>query len=525
MKYLILALHAHLPYVRHPEWDNFLEEQWLFEAVCETYAPLVLMLEGLRRENIPARLTVTLSPTLMLMLDDELLHERVVRYVDTRLQLLGEEAERHASLNDPFRDLVRMYRERFTAIRDVLDGSGGLLRAFKALMDAGMLEIITCAATHAFLPHLVMSPGSIERQVGVGCRVYERLLGRRPKGIWLPECGYIPGIESTLAAEGIEYFFTESHAIELAAPAIDYSPGDPLLPVKTPSGPVAFGRDRETSKAVWSSEEGYPGDVAYRDFYRDVGFDLPTDVIGPYLPPAVDHTFTGIKYHRITGETDRKEPYDRSMALFMAHEHALDFISRVKGRLWWLGKQGMESPMIVCPYDAELFGHWWFEGIDWLGEVFRELRHVDGIEAVAPVDYLARGGQTRAGLPAHSSWGDGGYGEVWGSKQAEWVYPHIYGLNHHLRRLRNLHASSSDRIVRRALAQFERELLLLESSDWPFILHTGTQSGYANIRLAEHIEACNRLRVMLETGEIDEQYLADLEWRHASFHLEDLIPH
>jgi len=198
MKSVLLALHAHLPYVRHPEWENFLEEQWLFEGVTETYAPLVLMLNGLRSEGVKAKLTLTLSPTLLLMLDDELLHGRTIRYVDSRLRLLEEEKSRHSSKDNPFRGLIEMYRERFVAIRDLLDGQGGLIRAFKSLQDSGSLEIITCAATHAFLPHLQMSPGAIKRQIGVGCRVYERLLGCRPRGIWLPECGYIPGIETTL---------------------------------------------------------------------------------------------------------------------------------------------------------------------------------------------------------------------------------------------------------------------------------------------------------------------------------------
>ncbi len=525
MKSIILTLHAHLPYVRHPEWDNFLEEQWLFEAVCETYVPLVIVLEELRRDNIPARLTLTMSPTLLLMLDDDLLQERIVRYVDTRLQLLDSEAERHGALSDPFRNLVKMYRDRFTAIRDVLDGRGGLIRAFRALMESGILEIITCAATHAFLPHLIMSPGAVEQQVGVGCRVHERLLGRRPKGIWLPECGYIPGLENVLANEGIEYFFVESHAIELAAPRIEYHHGDPHIPVKTPAGPVAFGRDRETSKAVWSAEEGYPGNPFYRDFYRDIGFDLPEEIVAPYLPPAVDHTFTGIKYHRITGETDQKQPYDRETALQLAHQHAQDFVqTRTKGRLSWIGEKGMNHPMIVCPYDAELFGHWWFEGIDWIGELFREINKQTEIQAANALDYLASGGDTRRGVPAHSSWGDGGYGEVWGSVDAEWIYPHIYGLNHHLRRLRARYHGTNDRKIQRILHMYERELLLLESSDWPFILHTGTQTGYAKIRLANHIDACRRFKAMLETGEYDNDFLMYREWKHPCFKEEDLVP-
>jgi 1,4-alpha-glucan branching enzyme len=503
--------------VRHPEWDNFLEEQWLFEAVVETYAPLVLMLEELRREHIPARLTMTLSPTLLMMLDDELLHSRTVRYINTRLRLLYDEAVRHEKDDDPFKPLVEFYTGRLIQIRDLLNGRGGLLRALRALQDADIIEIITCGATHGFLPHLIHSPGSVERQVRVGVGVYERILGRKPNGIWLPECGFTQGIDSILASEGIKFFFVESHAIELAAPGEKLPAGEPLIPVKCPTGPVAFGRDRETSKAVWSAEEGYPGDYNYRDFYRDVGFDLPDEEIAPYLPPAVAHTFTGIKYYAITGETDKKDPYDRDLALESAKLHAEDFVRRVQGRLSWMEESGLKTPTVVCPYDAELFGHWWFEGMDWLGDVFRGLSKIGDIDSLTPSDYLRRGGEIRRGMPAHSSWGDGGYGEVWGSDQAEWIYPHIYGLNRHLKRLKAKFGNHPDPQVHNALLQYERELLLLESSDWPFILHTGTQAGYANIRLAEHITACREIRDMLDTGVMDHLRLSEYMWKHPCF--------
>lgn len=522
MKSIIFVLHAHLPWVRHPEWDNFLEEQWLFEAITESYAPLIFMLNHLIDENIEAKLTLTLSPTLLAMLDDELLHERTLRYVNSRLRLLDEEQVRHSSPEDPFRNLVSMYQERYREILALLDGKGGLIRAFRNLQERGILEIITCAATHAFLPHLIHAPGIIKSQIGIGCRVYERLLGKRPQGIWLPECGYIPGVESVLAEEGLRYFFVESHAIELAAPGRHYDPGSPLIPVQTHAGPVAFGRDRETSKAVWSAKEGYPGDFFYRDFYRDVGFDLDDDLIAPYMPPAIDHTFTGIKYYRITGPTDQKQPYDRSAALDKTRIHAEDFVNRVIGRLWWIEQCGMKSPLIVCPYDAELFGHWWFEGIDWLGEVFRRIALLEDIRAVSASQYLDSGGETRKGIPAHSSWGDGGYGEVWGSDKAEWLYPHIYGLNHHLRRLRQRYNNSRDPLTKMALAQFERELLLLESSDWTFILHTATQTGYAKTRVAHHIKACLDLKAMLESGQIDEMRLNELIWLNPCFTEYDL---
>jgi len=136
---------------------------------------------------------------------------------------------------------------------------------------------------------------------------------------------------------------------------------------------AAFGRDPDSSKQVWSADEGYPGDFWYRDFYRDIGFDLDYDYVRPYLPPTGQRIHTGLKYHRITGKTDQKEPYDPERARSRVQEHADHFVETRLGQVAWLARQMERPPIVVCPYDAELFGHWWFEGPWWLEMVFRRL--------------------------------------------------------------------------------------------------------------------------------------------------------
>src|SRR6185369_7207048 len=143
--YFALVLHAHLPYVRHPEHDRFLEENWLFEAITESYVPLLRVMEGWLADGMEARLTLTLTPTLCSMLLDPLLQDRYVRYLDGLIELA--EKETHRTHWEPaYRPLAEMYLSRFTAIRDTFFAhNGDLVGAFRNFQDRGRLEIITCA--------------------------------------------------------------------------------------------------------------------------------------------------------------------------------------------------------------------------------------------------------------------------------------------------------------------------------------------------------------------------------------------
>ena len=356
--YLALVLHAHLPFVRHPEHERFLEEDWFFEALTETYLPLLDVLEGLARDGIRYRLTFSLSPTLLSMLSDPLLQQRYRDYLDQRLHALAGEHER--TLGDPdFHPLVQFYTERYQHLRRrfVDDCAMDVSQSFRRLMEAGHIEIITCAATHGYLPLLAVNEESLYAQLAMAVRTHERILGRRPRGIWLPECGYFPGLETVLAQFGLDYFFVDTHGLLNADPRPKYGVH---RPVRTPGGPAVFARDYESSKQVWSTDEGYPGHAAYRDFYRDAGFDVDAPHMHT-LRHAGIATFTGLKYHRITGKTDLKEPYHPERARACAADHAAHFAHNRAKQLARLAASFDRSPIVVCPYDAELFGHWWFE--------------------------------------------------------------------------------------------------------------------------------------------------------------------
>ena len=208
------VLHAHLPYVRHPEYPEFLEEDWFFEALTETYVPLVRVLDGLLRDGVDYRLTMTLSPPLLAMMSDGLLVERYHRYLDRLVTLAEKEISRTAREDQRFHDVTRFYLGEFTDIRRVFREVYGsnLIQAFRNHRDSGKLEIITCGATHGFLPLMDTVPEAVRAQVQIAVGHYRELLGRDPAGIWLPECGYLPGQDRFLREAGLRFSFIESPA-------------------------------------------------------------------------------------------------------------------------------------------------------------------------------------------------------------------------------------------------------------------------------------------------------------------------
>jgi 1,4-alpha-glucan branching enzyme len=509
--YFSLVLHAHLPFVRHPEHEEFLEEDWFYEAITETYIPLLHVFERLATEGVHFRVAMSMSPTLLAMLTDPLLTQRYVAHIEQLIELADKEI--HRTRHEPaFHSLATMYRHHFEECRNTFAERyhSNIVQGFRALQDAGYLEIMTCGATHGFLPLMESQPVAVRAQVHVAAQDYRRHFGRGPRGIWLPECGYSPGVDQFLRDEGIRFFVMDSHGVLYATPRPRYGT---FAPVYCPSGVAAFGRDLESSKQVWSAEEGYPGDYVYREFYRDIGFDLDLDYIRPYIHSGDLRINTGIKYYSITGETAHKEPYDRRRALDTAAAHAGNFLFNRVHQVEYLADVLQKDPIIISPYDAELFGHWWFEGPEFLEHLFRRMHHdQDRLEALTPLEYLQRHPRNQVVTPSYSSWGAKGYAEVWLEGSNEWIYRH---LDHAARRMIRVASANPNTtgVLQRALNQAARELLLAQSSDWAFIMKTATMVPYAVRRTREHLHRFNRLATMIESGDVDESELGDMEWR------------
>jgi 1,4-alpha-glucan branching enzyme len=503
-----LILHAHLPFVRHPEHEKFLEENWLFEAITETYLPLIQIMEGWQKGGMQTRLTVCLSPPLCAMLLDPMLQERYVRHLDGLIELAESEIHR-THWDAAFRELAWMYHHRFVGLRETyFDYGRNLVGAFRRFQDDGLLEIATCAATHALLPLLAGDSPSLRAQIMVARDYHRACFGRDPRGIWLPECAFDPAIPEVLQEANIRWFVTETHGLLHAQPRPRYGV---FAPVFTPNGVAAFGRDFESARQVWSKQQGYPGDFRYRDFYRDIGFDLDLDYVKPYLPAPSTHGFTGIKYHRITGPTHDKQVYDRAAALHAADEHATHFLQARVEQFSKLGTIMDRPPMVVSPYDAELFGHWWYEGPEFLNLFMRKAYYdQQAFTFITPSEYLRRYPTQQVAMPAASSWGEEGFWRVWLNESNEWIYPHLRVAQARMTELAE-RFSAAKGVTERALRQAARELLLAQSSDWPFILRTGTSPDYAAHRVKDHLWRFLELHRQLTANKIDESWLAQIE--------------
>lgn len=507
---LCLILHAHLPYVRHRD-PGSLEELWLFEALTESYLPLVEKLRSLAERAYPVRIALSVTPPLVEMLRDPLLQYRYRLFLETRLELAEREVWRTRGQPE-LAGLARMYRDRFVGAWNLFVNRyrSDMLRALGELADSGVIELVASAATHGYLPLMEVAPEAARAQVRLGVLAHRRRFGRAPGGFWLPECGYHPRFDSALVQAGVRWVVLESHGLLHAHPRPRYAV---YAPIYTPVGLACFGRDWESSRQVWSADEGYPGDPEYRDFYRDIGFDLDEAYLAPYLGAGV-RGFTGLKYYRVTGRTGDKELYRPEAARRRVEVHAGNFVFNRARQVDYLSGVMDRPPVVIAPYDAELFGHWWFEGPEWLEAVCCQAAHEQHVFRLrSPGQVLEDGRSLQLVLPSTSSWGYGGYHEVWLEASNDWIYPHLHQAAWRMAELARRFATAGD-LQARACAQAARELLLAQSSDWAFIMKTGTMVPYAVRRTREHLAAFTRLYEGLTRGHVDPGYLAALEEEH-----------
>jgi len=513
--YLCIVLHGHLPFVRHPEHEDFLEERWLYEAITETYIPLLNVFEQLLKDNIDFRITVGLSPSLVSMLVDPLLQERYVRHIEKLIELASREVER-TRWQPEFNKLALMYLSKLNLARYYFAEKyrRNIVQGFKHVQDAGKLEIITCGATHGYFPLMDVCKASVRAQVRTAVNQYNRLFGRRPRGIWLPECGYQPGDDQILKENGLRYFFTDTHGVLHGVPRPKYGV---FAPVYCKSGVACFGRDLESSKQVWSAKQGYPGDHDYREFYRDIGFDLDYNYIRPYIHSDGIRINTGIKYYRITGETNDKQPYNPEAALNKAAEHAGNFMFNREKQIEYVYGLTKRKPIIVSPYDAELFGHWWYEGPDWLNFLMRKIAcDQKTIKMITPSEYLEKFPRNQVITPSLSSWGWKGYSEFWLEGSNDWIYRHLHKASQRMSELVRMYPDAQG-LIKRGLNQSLRELLLAQSSDWAFIMKTGTHTSYAKERTKEHLLNFTKLYYSIRENNVNEGWLSNIEYRNNIF--------
>lgn len=527
--FLTLTLHAHLPYVvNHGSWPHGIE--WLHEAAAETYLPLLRVLDRLERDNIALHCNLNLSPILLEQLAHPVFHTEFSKYLDRKIVAAREDEAFFLSTGEHvYAETARFWQSFFSeALQQFESLNRDIISGFRAFADRGLIEIITSGATHGYMP-LLGTDESVRAQIRTAVATHERHLGRKPRGIWAPECGYRPaglwtypvapdgeaslpadlpriGVEQALSESGLEFFFVDTHLVQESARVHSpyeflqharsgqtgsqhssfQAPDDRRLyhpfyvdgPYDKQFAVTIFPRDPRTGLQVWSGDCGYPGDENYLDFHKKRW-------------PG------GHRYWRVTGprvDIGDKQPYIPAAAAERVRAHASHFVHLVRQALE-PGFADAAPPVLCSPFDAELFGHWWFEGIQWLETVARILNdEPTGIALTSCSSYLDR--YPRGGFLAlhEGSWGAHGTNEVWMNSDTSWTYSHLYAAEIACRDICSSSAWRDGALGERIVKQLCRELLLLESSDWQFLITTGAARDYAELRFNTHRENFDTLR-------------------------------
>ncbi|MEX2239030.1 MAG: 1,4-alpha-glucan branching protein domain-containing protein [Dehalococcoidia bacterium] len=517
------VLHSHLPYARQAgRWPH--GEEWIHEALTDTYIPLLDALLDLREEGVAFKLTIGLTPVLLEQLADELIKENFEEFVDEKIRRAEADCARFEGTSDPRGRLAAFWLEFHQRVRSCFvdrlkrDVPG----AFAALGRSGHLDILTSAATHGYLP-LLSTDSSIRGQLRTGRRASARHLGAEPRSIWLPECAYRPayqangtlrpGIETFLEAEGIRAFFAETHLVEGGRPT-GKAAGDAIGPYGEvrrryavpqeeasqkqgttfqpyyvgKSNVAVFARNNRTGLQVWSGEHGYPGDYWYREFHKKDGV-------------------SGLHYWRVSGagvDLGDKEYYDPAHASQRTAEHAAHFAALVRGLLTEYKAESGAPGAIIAAYDTELLGHWWFEGVEWLARVLRHLSADPEVELTSASDYVEEHPPREFIDLPEGSWGQAGTHFTWLNGDTEWMWPIIHQAE---KTMEELASRGGEEAV---LNQAARELLLLQSSDWPFLVTTGQAADYAVQRFVSHVERFRELEAILHSRQSGRERAAEL---------------
>jgi len=438
-------------------------EDWLYQAMSETYVPLLGMLSQLQHEGATSCLALTLTPVLVEQLADDYIKDRFVTYLETMAGHAGEDLQDFEYFNDEQRKtLAAEYRDTYLRKKLAFQSIGGdLLGAILEFEDAGLIETLTSSATHAFLPGL--DERSVKAQVAVGIQSYEERTGRRPAGFWLPECAYHKGVEKILAAEGVRYFLVDSTSLGGRASTYAYFADDTRVAV--------LSRSQSAHMSVWD-EAGYPADARYLDstkYYHN----------------------SGLLYWSVTGEDvpiDEKHVYVPDEARRGALGHAEGFVTDVISELQSAppSEEG-SSPIVLASYDTELFGHGWREGLYWMEILLRSLQSANSIDLVTPSLYLDEYPPSRSVELEETTWGTNSDSSTWFNESTDWMWTEIERSAKELYRLLDAPEERTEE-ERRALVQAARELLLLESSDWPYMVAKDRAAGYATERFNAHLE-------------------------------------
>ena len=474
---LAIVLHAHLPYVRS-EQPGSLEEDWFFQALVECYLPLLETLEEASRSNNQnPKITIGLSPTLLSLLEDEVLKNRFKKWVEIRLEILNSLKTDNTNAALHLKDHLNRQLESWERCQ------GDLIRRFDKLQILKVIDILTCAATHGYLPLLRENPEAVKAQLKTAVREHRRLFTTSPLGIWLPECAYYEGLDEIMAGSSLKYAVLDGHGLLNADPRPRYGL---YAPICTKRGVAFFGRDSESTLPVWSARDGYPGNPNYREFHRDLGWDLSIEKLKKI--GIKEKRPLGIKLFKISSKQtslENKQHYDPKAAQESVEKDAEQYLKERKEQLIKLEKSMKIEALLIAPFDAELFGHWWFEGPQFLAQLFIKSKK-EGINLITLKESLQLKNQIQLCNPSPSSWGQGGFHNYWLNESNAWIVHQWSKAGREMISIcsNGIKQESDIQIIKQA----GRELLLSQSSDWSFILKAGTTTELARERINLHLK-------------------------------------
>ena len=506
---LAIVLHAHLPYVRSEE-PGSLEEDWFFQALVECYLPLLETLEIASRskDQVP-KITIGLSPTLLSLLEDEVLKNRFKKWVKIRLEVLK-------SLKTENQKAVLHLTDHFNRQLESWENCrGDLIGRFDKLQTLEVIDILTCAATHGYLPLLRENPEAVRAQLKTAVREHIRLFKNSPLGIWLPECAYYEGLDEIMIESGLRYAVLDGHGLLNADPRPRYGL---YAPICTNKGVAFFGRDSESTLPVWSARDGYPGNPSYREFHRDLGWDLSIEKLKGI--GINEKRPLGIKLFKISSKPtslENKQKYDPKAAQESVEKDAEHYIKERKKQLIKLEESMKIEPLLIAPFDAELFGHWWFEGPKFLSQLFLKSKR-EGLKLITLKEALQLKSKIQLCNPSPSSWGQGGFHNYWLNESNAWIVHQWSKAAMEMISIcsKGIQNESNIKIIKQA----GRELLLSQSSDWSFILKAGTTTGLARERINLHLKRFWMLVDVIKDKEIiDQNTLEEIEKEDCIFPL------
>ncbi|MGD8561289.1 MAG: DUF1957 domain-containing protein [Desulfarculaceae bacterium] len=533
------VLHSHLPYVlNHGQWPHGMD--WIHEAALGCYLPLLKVFRSLAAAGKNPQVTLGITPVLAEQLADPDFAREFRVYLKNRRLFAEQNRQEFSDQGQPaMADLAGFWLEQYADLSAFYNDEIGrdIIGAFRELQDQGNLEIITCGATHGYFP-LLSQDASIRFQVAQGIETYEQHFGRKPLGIWLPECAYRPayewtppvgkgkaslraGVEEILYQYGIQYFITDSHLLkggEAIGTYLDrfdalrrlwaqYEAGAKIRPEDeerttlesywVASRPdqeevaAIFTRDPDTALTVWSADVGFPGDGWYLDFHKK-------------------HFPGGLKFWRVTrtkSDLAEKEPYQPEKVEGRLNENADHFCSLVKSRLAEHQEKTGLRGHITAPFDTELFGHWWFEGPRFLEKVLTRLADDPQVDLMSCGNRMAQVPPRNVVSLPEGSWGQGGFHWIWLNQDTEWTWHYVYDCEAAFAELRDLPRDDGSELGQ-VVEQAARELLLLQASDWQFLISTWSARDYAEMRFSEHVSAFRRLvymaKKLAENQELDQ---------------------